>query len=166
MLAFLGGLPRSVWIVLAIVAALGLGTCAHDRAVHKHYNSAYAQGKADEASRIAKKAKELEAKANRLANEIRSKADAKARDIAVRADDLRVSGPGRSRCAVPPAPTSGHKQASGNGDAAGPQVPTGDSAAVPWPWLVNRAEQADLNRAEVLAWREWYERLKAEWQKP
>jgi hypothetical protein len=40
-----------------------------------------------------------------------------------------------------------------------------DLAAVPWQWLVQRSEQADLNRQEVLSWREWYRKLAAEWPK-
>jgi hypothetical protein len=44
-------------------------------------------------------------------------------------------------------------------------VPPDDLAAVPWPWLVQRAEQADLNRQEVLTWREWYDRMVKDWPK-
>jgi hypothetical protein len=37
-------------------------------------------------------------------------------------------------------------------------------AIVPWPDLIQRSEDADADRAEVKAWREWYARTKAEWE--
>jgi hypothetical protein len=107
----------------------------------------------------------LDAANRQIAADIREKNDEENRRIAGDADTLRVSGPGRSRVACAPAAAGGHQPANGKPDVAGPQMPATDSAAVPWPWLVQRAEQADLNRAEVLSWRDWYQRLLAQWPK-
>ena len=37
-------------------------------------------------------------------------------------------------------------------------------AILPWPDLIQRSEDADADRAEVKAWREWYARTKDEWE--
>lgn len=108
---------------------------------------------------------ELEAANNRIAAELRRKHDEETRRIAAGANDLRVSGPGRARATCPSAPASGHPAPGGTGNAPGPEMPSGDSATVPWQWLVSRAESADLNRSEVIAWREWHARFTAEWEK-
>jgi len=108
---------------------------------------------------------ELESANNRIAAELRRKHDEETRRIAGVADDLRVSGPGRARASCPPAAASGHNPSGGAGDAARPGLPPENGATVPWDWLVNRSETADLNRAEVLAWREWHARFTAEWAK-
>jgi len=106
---------------------------------------------------------ELDAANVKIAAEIRRRHDEEARRIAAGADALRVSGPGRA-AACPPATPGGHQPPGGAGNAPGPEMPPGDRAAVPWQWLVARAESADLNRSEVLAWREWHARLNAEWE--
>ena len=121
----------------------------------KQYHSLQTQ-----ADRIKRERDEANAK---VSEEIRKRTDEENRRIAAGADDLRVSGPGRSRASCAPAAPGGHVAPSGTGDVAGPQVPTDERAAVPWQWLVTRAEQADLNRAEVLAWRDWYARLAEQW---
>lgn len=121
----------------------------------KQYHSLQTQ-----ADKIKRERDEANAK---VSEEIRKRTDEENRRIAAGADDLRVSGPGRSRVACSPATPGGHVAPNGAGDVAGPQVPTDERAAVPWQWLVTRAEQADLNRAEVLAWRDWYARLAEQW---
>lgn len=161
----LKSIPRQVWIALAVVAILALGTCAHKRSVKKFGEEQYAAGVKAERDRAAKAVKKAETAGNAISKEIRSKSDEEARRINTSADARRVRGPGLARCAVPSAAASESKPASGNGDASRLEVPARDSAAVPWPWLVDRAEQADLNRAEVLAWREWHQRLSEEWAK-
>lgn len=162
---FLKAIPRPVWIALAVLTLLALGSCVHKRSVEKFGNERFAAGVKAEKARAEKARKEAEAKGNAISKKVRDKTDEKARDISKRADAERVSGPGLARCATPPAAPSGPKPASGNGDDPGPGVSEADSAAVPWPWLVDRAEQADLNRNEVLAWREWHRRLTEEWSK-
>jgi hypothetical protein len=44
-------------------------------------------------------------------------------------------------------------------------MPPEDRAAVPWVWLTDRAEEHDLDRAEVLSWRLWYQKVLAAWPK-
>ncbi len=142
---------------LLIVQHFQLADARHDRdAWENQYRSLQTQ-----AETIKRQRDEAYAK---IAAEIRKRTDEENRRIAGSADDLRVSGPGRSRCSQPPAASGRHGAPGGNGNAPGPQVPATDSAAVPWQWLVNRAEQADLNRAEVLAWRDWYQRLAEQWK--
>jgi hypothetical protein len=104
-----------------------------------------------------------EAAGKRISEQLRKQTDEENRRIAGDAQSLRVSGPGRAVCRPAPAASGGSQAGRGNGNAAGPPLPPADSAAVPWPWLVQRAEQADLNRTEVLAWREWYRRLVESW---
>lgn len=36
-------------------------------------------------------------------------------------------------------------------------------AIVPWPDLVQRSEDADADRAEVIAWREWFATNRKAW---
>jgi hypothetical protein len=115
--------------------------------------------------KIDRDARKARSDGKQISKDIRGKTDEQNRRIAGDADAVLVSGPGKAVCRPAPAAAGGHDQAGGKPDAPGPQVPPADSAAVPWPWLVQRAEQADLNRAEVLAWREWYDRLVASWPK-
>lgn len=162
---FLGRIPRAVWIALAVLTLLGLGSCVHNRKVEAYGREMFKAGVKAEVDRAEKARKEAEAKGNAISKKIRSETDANARTINSRADNERLLGPGLARCAVPPTAARRPEPASGNGDDPGSQVSEGDSAAVPWPWLVQRAEQADLNRNEVLAWREWHRRLTEEWLK-
>ena len=153
----LKAVPRPVWIALAVVAVLLLGTCAHKRAV-KH-----------EGDRIAKKAGEIAAHAADLSAKARKLNDETNRRIIADADDLRVRGPGKAACLNPATPgASRYVPPARKPDVAGPQVPSGDGeallAAVPWPWLVDRGQQCDLNRAEAETWRKWHGDLLKAWQ--
>jgi hypothetical protein len=165
----LGAVPPKVWLALAIALAAFLGFLWHQHAAHKAINAAYQQGKADEAEHVRKQALELKAKADKvnaeIAAKIRSKNDEENRRIAGAADALRVSGPGRAVCARPPAAASGPQSASAAAAAAGSEMPSADSAAVPWGWLVTRAEEHDQLRAEVLSWRSWYDQMVKAWPK-
>jgi hypothetical protein len=118
-----------------------------------------------ELNRISDEADKAKARGEQLAKELRSKTDEANRRIAADADTLRVSGPGKARCSAVSAGPGGSEARSGKPDAAGPEVSPDDRAAVPWPWLVQRAEQADLNRQEVLTWREWYDKMVKDWPK-
>lgn len=162
------GVPRFVWYALG--AALIYAFAAHwyngkiEAAEKRGAERAYAN--------VERQARELERKANELnakiADAFRRKNDAENRAITARADDHRLRGPGAARCpgaSVVPAGAGGHNAPGGRPDAAGPAMPADDRAAVPWSWLVDRAEQHDLNRAEVIAWREWHARFSAEWAK-
>jgi hypothetical protein len=118
-----------------------------------------------ELKRISDEADKAKARGDQLAKELRSKTDEANRRIAGDAGTLRVSGPGKARCPAVPAAPGGSEPRSGKPDAAGPEVPPENLAAVSWPWLVHRAEQADLNRQEVLTWREWYDKMVKDWPK-
>lgn len=164
-----GSIPRGVWIALAVVAILLLGTCAHKKAVTKAYDAYYAQGKADEGQRIAAKALNIAAKATLISTKLRSKSDETNRRIAGDADAIRLRGPGKASCLNPATPRASGRQPAGRpADAAVDQVPSGEGLeliGVPFPDFVGAAERCDLNRAEVLTWREWHKQLTENWEK-
>jgi hypothetical protein len=171
--AFIKAVPAWAWKAAGIIAALVGAFLVHQHYAHKAIANAYAQGKADEAKHVEQQALKIKAKVDALTGKIaaqeRMKNDEQNRRIAAAADDLRLRGPGKATCAGSaslPSAAGGHVAPSGDGNAAGPQVPSDDRAAVPWGWLVNRAEEHDVDRAEVLSWREWYSRLVAAWPKP
>jgi hypothetical protein len=170
--AFLKAVPAWAWKLLAVLALLAAGYLWHQHAAHKATAAAYAQGQADEAARIAKKALALKAKVDaltgKIAANIKERNDEENRRIAASADALRLRGPGKAICAAGTGLSSasgGSVAAGGTGDAAGPYMPPEDRAAVPWGWLTDRAEEHDLERAEVVAWRTWYQRMVAAWPK-
>lgn len=169
---FFKGLSPRVWLFIALALALAGAVFMHQRAAHRAIKNADAAGYARASNEIAAKAQALEAKANRLnaaiAAQARKRNDEENRLIARSADDLRVRGSGKANCPRNPGLPAGAGQSrptSGGADAAGPAMPSDDLAAVPWDWLVDRAEQADLNRAEALAWRDWYRRMVEAWPK-
>jgi hypothetical protein len=147
---------------LAILALLFVNTVT-DRSRDKWRGQA--QGLSAKIEQMDRDAHAADAKGKTIAGEIRSRTDEETRAIGARADDQRVRGPGKATCPAVPARPGGQNPVGGKPDAAGPQLPPDDRAAVPWPWLVERSKQADLNRAEVLAWREWYDRMVREWPK-
>jgi hypothetical protein len=165
-------IPTWAYVAFGIALAAFLGVLYHQHRIHQHDAALVKATIAAEDQRIAAKALAIKKAADTLNTNIstliRSKNDETNRAIIADAGDLRVSGPGKAAClgrASLPAPASRSVPASGDGNAAGPQVPSGDSAAVPWGWLTDRAEEHDLNRAEVLSWREWYQRMIASWPK-
>lgn len=143
-----------------------LGIALKLERVHSSKLQARVTGLTAQLDKIDRDAREAAKNGKAISDDIRKRTDEENRRTHSDGDALRLSGPGKAVCPSAPASPGGHEPQSGKPDAAGPQVPTGDSAAVPWPWLVQRAEQADLNRSEVIAWREWYERVKAEWPTP
>ena len=165
-MSFLGklNLAQLVCIALAALALVQhfiIADARHDRDSYRAQRDYY-KGEIDKADKSARDAQAVIAK---LTQDIRNRADEENRSIAGYADALRVSGPGKAACRPGPAAASEHEPGSGNGNAPGPQVPSDDRAAVPWGWLTDRAEEHDLNRAEVLAWREWYRKLVESWPK-
>lgn len=159
----LGPLLQRFWKPLLIALAIGLAVFFAMRWYHGQISAAEARGYHRAVEDGRKVAKKTDDKTTKISSEIRSKIDETNRHIAARADDQRVRGPGAARCPAPPAASGGHDEASGKPDATGPGLLAEDSAAVPWPWLVERAKQCDLNRNEVLAWREWHERVLEAW---
>lgn len=166
---FLKVIPRPVWIALAVIALLLLGTCAHKRSVKKFGDERYAAGVKHEGDRIAAKAEQIAKRAEEISAKARSLNNETNRRIASDADAVRVSGPGKAACLNPSTPGAGrYVTPIGKPDAARPQVPTGDReallAAVPWPWLVDRAEEHDLCLAEAATWRSWHKQLEESWK--
>ena len=167
--AILKRIPRGAWIALAVIAILALGTCAHKQSVKKFGDERYAAGVKHEGDRIAAKALKLEKAAAEISAKAKELNNETNRRIAASADTLRLRGPGKANCLNPATPgASRYVPPRGKPDASGSQVPTGDGeallAAVPWPWLVDRAEQCDLNRAEVETWRSWHRQLEQSWK--
>lgn len=169
-------------IVIACIAAFFL----HQWYAHRVIASAtaagdkagYARARSEDAAALAQlraRAALATAHGAAIAQDTRSKNDAENVDIHAAAHAIGVRGPGASSCRRIGDPAlsaaGGQPGASGNqlADAAAGGVPAADGqpdlAAVPFDWLVGRAEQADIDRAEVLSWRNWYERQAAEWEK-
>lgn len=173
-------IPPKVKLAIAGILLLVVLFFVHQHIAHKHLKVAdkagYARAKAEDAAELAeahRQALEARARAEAIGAEIsrntREKNDEEARNIARSARDVLVRGPGEARCR--PLDHSGvsagggeYGAAGGRSDASGPGMPADELAAVPWPWLVGRAEQADLNRSEVLSWREWYARQFKAWE--
>lgn len=169
---FIKAVPRSVWIVLAVIAILLLGTCAHKRAVKKFGDERYAAGVRDEDERITKKALAIKAKADAASAKIsaafKEKNNEENRSIARSADNLRLRGAGKSACPAYSRVASGPGGPIAPGGAKGASatgLPVEDRIAVPFGWAVDQAERCDMNRAEVLAWRSWHEAQSKAWAK-
>lgn len=168
--AFLKKIPRGVWIALAAAAAFGAIVWWHNHTVSNARKEGYAAGVKAEGDRIAAKALKLAKDAEAISSKARSLNSETNRRIAGDADAIRVSGPGKASCLNPATVGTGRRVTpAGKPDVARSEVPTGDGeallAAVPWPWLVDRAEQCDLNRAEAETWRKWHKDLTDAWQK-
>ena len=174
--AFLQLIPRWAWIALAVVAVLLAGYWLHGRAVRDAYQTAYAAGRADEKkdwqAAFAKMQEaaaawraNYEDAAARISTEEGARHDAEIRSNAIRADDLRLHGPGAAAC-TRPGNRAGFSTAPGSDDAPGGTADAAVAgvpehaplAAVPWGRLVDYAESCDANRSEVTAWRAWYPR--------
>lgn len=171
--------PNYVWYALFGALALHFALGWHSGKVKAHDAATIAARDAywnDRIQAVAKQAAGIRDKAENTARQITEKVrtdnENQARIIAADAGALRLRGPGAAsddcrsvdHSGIPVA-AGGAGQGGGAGAAARPQVPDGDRASVSWRWLVNSAEQADLNRAEVLSWRSWYQQQAAAWEK-
>jgi hypothetical protein len=167
--AMLGRVPRAVWIALAVIAVLFVGVRVHSGKVKAYGKAQFEAGRnSAKADMVALQVK-LNAANAKIAADMRIKNDAKANAIRDDATRLSVRGPGKAACpAVIPSRSGGSVAPGGQGNAAVDQVPDGervDLIGLPFAGAVAGAEQADLNRAEVLSWREWYAKMSAEWGK-
>lgn len=170
--AALGRIPRWAWIAIAVVAILFVGSCVHSRKVKAFGEERYAAGVAYEQARLEAKAKAIKAKADaaskKITEQLKARHDETVTVIYRDADALRVRGPGKAACPGYPGVSGGSGRSepiSGGADASGLGLPEQGWAAVPWGWLVGEAENCDLNRAEVLTWREWYRLQSEAWAK-
>jgi hypothetical protein len=157
--------------LLALLAIAGL-IAWHNHAV----SAAYARGKADEAEHVKAKALEIKSAADAMSSNIssliRSTTDAENNHIHAAADALRLRGPGRAGCtsssSVPTAP-GGSEPASGATSPPLARVPYPEGEqliGLPFAPTIGLAEQNDLNRAEALAWRDWWKKQNEAWPKP
>lgn len=174
-------IPKWVWILLAVALLWRVAVSWHEHRAHAAIAAAEKRGeaKANAAwqqrfdamrARADETRRRAEAASAKISKDVRRKNDQDNRDSAARARALSLSGPGAARCRPVDHPgLSGgagrYVAPGGRPDAPGPQVPADDRAAVPWGWLVDRARQCDLNRAEALSWREADRRQRAEWEK-
>ena len=170
--AAIGRIPRGVWIAVAVVAILLVGSCVHKRKVKAFGDERYAAGVAYEQARLEAKAKAIKAKADaasaKITEKLRTKHDETVTVIYRDADALRLRGPGKAACPGYPGVSSGpsgSNAASGRPDVAGDRLPVEDRIALPFAWTVDNAERCDLNRAEVLTWREWHRQQSEAWAK-
>jgi len=138
------------------VALVLAGLCIHEWGEQRHwhkqsdrYEKLYNADEAD-AKRIAAQAialkQQIDALSSSISAALKEKHDAEDSRIGADADAVRVRGPGKAVCASHaqlPAGASGHEQAAPAATNAGPQVPAGDWAAVPWSWLVTVIEEHD-----------------------
>jgi hypothetical protein len=178
----LATVPKPVWEAIAVV-----GYVLALIALHQHYANAalkaadkagYERRASEDAAALVElvhREQTAETNGKAIAQETRSTNATENLSIHADAGAIRLRGPGAASCgrlnhpAIPAA--SGGPVAPGDelSDAPGSAVPAGngqpDLAAVPFDWLVGRAEQADLDRAEVLSWRNWYQLQAAEWAK-
>lgn len=167
----LTGLPKWLYIGIGIIAAVLLllwWDASRIKAAEKRgSDAAYAA--------IEKQARAIEQRANRItagtSTLLRNLNDEENSRISAGFDALRLSGPGKAVCtgvAGVPAATGQHEPTSGRPDGAVDRVPYPEWSqliAMPFPDLLKRAEQCDLNRAEVLTWRDWWTQQNANWKK-
>jgi hypothetical protein len=171
--------PTKAWIALAILAVLIGGYFLHQHRAHVALSAAYAAGSSDRdkawqkrldaehAEAVKWKAK-AESEQASISNDIGARHAQDLRHIDARADEQRLRGPGQAAApacvrsgdhsSLPPGP-GGHVAPGGAGDATVAGLPQGEPLAiVPWNPLVAFGADHDTDRAEVMAWREWYTR--------
>lgn len=175
--AFLGGVPRWVWIALAAVAVLTAGVVWHKHRAHaaiqaavKAEDAVWVQRLADERKRAVAARSEAEAAHAAMSDMERKQHEQVIRSNAAAASALLVRGAGAARCRPldnPGAATSpgGHNQSAPITDAARSQMPTGDWALVPWDWLVKRAQEHDDVLDEDRTWRTNDAHQREAWEK-
>jgi len=111
------------------------------------------------------KNKAAEKQTAQISKQLRDRTDEENRRIAGDADTLRLRGPGKAVCPGVPTSPSGHEQAAPDTNVAGPSLPTDERAAVPWDWLVQRAQEHDELLNENKAWRDWRDQVLKVWPK-
>jgi hypothetical protein len=148
--------------LVAILGAIAL-ICFQSQQIHKWHE--HSLGLSATLERINDAAKQGSQDGNRISKQLKDKNNEDNRRIAGDAESLRVRGPGAALCRPAPAAPSGRIAVTAKPDAAGPALPPADSAAVPWPWLIQRSEEHDQLLAEVEAWRTWHDEVLKVWSK-
>lgn len=171
----LKAIPRPVWIALAVIAILLLGTCAHKRSVKRFGDERYAAGVKAEGDRIAAKAEAIKRKADaltgKISTELRKQSDEKVRIIYRDAGTVLMRGPGKAACGSGsqlPGATGRSNPPAGQGSSAVAEMPSGeriDLIGLPFAGTVALAQTCDLNRAEAQSWRDWHAKQSEAWKK-
>jgi hypothetical protein len=169
--AFLGRIPRGVWIVLAVVILLGLGVRWYQGQIKAADRAGYARAERDIAAKaLALKAK-IDATTAKITAKLKERNDVETHRIAAVADDVRLRGPGKAACprfARVPNAASGHSPPAREGSPAVGEVPDAGGAdliALPFSGTIALAEQHDKCRADILSYREWEKQLRETWPK-
>lgn len=170
-----GKVPARVWLYLALLLALVGGVIWHQHVAHKAVTTAYQRGVNDEAAHVQAAALRIKKAADKVTTSIstnlRSKSDDQVRSIVSSAAALSVRGPAKALCTSGPsipAATSGHQPTSGASHDSVPAMPDYSGPpliAMPWDQATAYAQQCDLNRAEVISWREWWTQQNAAWNR-
>lgn len=150
--------PREVWYVLA-AAILFAGARGW---YHGKLDDAEKRGEARAYAAVEQKARSIQAKSEALAAKLREQNDETNRRIDGDARTVLVRGPGKAAC--PAARSEAPRQPLAPGrpaDAAVDRVPYPEwqqLIGLPFAGAVEFARQCDLNRAEVLTWRDNYQK--------
>lgn len=149
-------------IVLSIVAVVAVMRANHWKGVATERQATIVKMEADDAAAQAAVNKAT-ATINALTADLRKATDEKNRADAADAAGLVQSGPGKARCPSVPKSPGGPVTPPADNGTAGPALPPDDSAAVPWNWLVTRAQEHDQLLNEDQAWRDWYAQVLKMW---
>lgn len=171
LLGKLKNMPWQVWLAIGLFVLVGVGACVHGKQVKTHDKQVIAkndklwQDKLDKAHLEALSWKnQVEKKQDQINSILAEKHNAETTRIAAVADNERLLGPGAASCrqrnnsslSGPTDPT--HTTTST--DASRPPVPAVDLAAVPWPWLVTRAQQFDQCQSDLKTMFDWADQQK------
>lgn len=161
-------IPRWLWILLAVAAAVLFAVHWHSGKIEDlrstSFQAGYAKAVADGKQRV----HVVEHQSETVSSEERKTAHEEIERNGRAADALRVRGPGAAACVNPglPVGAGGSGAIGGRADDPLAGVPGGERQrliALPFAETVDRAEIADANRTEVLAWRQWHDRLTEMW---
>lgn len=161
--ALLKRISPKVWIGIGIAVAIAFTIWRGIAWYNNKIDAAEQRGEARAVERARKEIKKIEQRTQLIVKVLREKNDEEIRNIARSYDDIRVRGPGRAGTTCIPTSSGGRQSTGGQPNGTGPDVSSEVWASVPWNWLVNRSEVDDLNRNEVLAWRDWHAKFTAEW---
>lgn len=176
-------IPPKVKLAIAGILLLVVLFFVHQHIAHKRLKAADAAGYARGVqvykraleivhARAIERRKRFERGSAAITTDVRTRHDQNDRNSIALAGDVRLRGPGAARCRPVdnpgvPAGAGGYGAGGGAGAAQVAGLPGQGGVeliAVPFPGAVAFGEVSDLNRNEVLAWREWYDRQFKAWE--
>jgi hypothetical protein len=164
-----GSIPWQFWALLALVVALWLGIRWHAHEIEQTWQSGYDAGYAKAQEEQRQLAAAVDKRSTQISNSERSKNDEAVRNIHDSADAISMRGPGKAgaNCPSLAAAPSGPEPATEQPSPATASLPPEDRedplATVSWRWLVGTGKQCDLERAENVSWRNWYQAQAKSW---